>query len=624
MKIHMSNIGMTLHVIHKLRDRGIDNVKVNMDWQHLIMNGEHLPEYAALLAAEGPPRATSMQTTAGARSTTTTWSARSRFMETLELALELRRANYGANGERLGFDLYPYTEDQVAAVKRSVLTGASSTGRGDASTRRRCARRSRARTRCARTRSCTRRSARYRSDRRDRRRHDRGQGDRDRRRRQGARARGGVVRAVDAAARLGRAGSRTTGCARPSARLSRVEATAVGFSGQMHGLVALDADDAPLRPAMLWNDQRTGAECAEIERRIGLDRLIELTGNRALTGFTAPKLLWLRDARAGGVRAHPLDPAAEGLRAAEALRRARDRRRRRVRDAALRRRATGAGARRCSTALEMPGEWLPPVYESPEIARRRRPGGRGARRRRHRARSGLGRARDVGVVFGAARALRGRPRGARARLLPRGSRHLARDGRDALGRGLAAVAARRDCARRVASTTLVAEAEAWPPGSEGLLFAPYLAGERTPHADPDARGAFVGLSLRHDRGALVRAVLEGVAYGLRDSLELLARARRAARTSAGSRAAGRAASSGARSSPPCSTCRSRRPPPRKARPTAPRYSPARERSVRRSRDAAARCVRVRGRTNPDPTWCCLRDGYTRFRRLYPALSTLRA
>src|SRR5207237_9831378 len=71
------------------------------------------------------------------------------------------------------------------------------------------------------------------------------------------------------------------------------------------------------------------------------------------------------------------------------------------------------------------------------------------------------------------------------------------------------------------SDELVVEAEAWPPGAEGLLFAPYLAGERTPHADPDARAAFVGLSLRHDRGALVRAVLEGVAYGLRDSLELL-------------------------------------------------------------------------------------------------------
>ncbi|HEY5058253.1 MAG TPA: FGGY family carbohydrate kinase, partial [Gaiellaceae bacterium] len=73
-----------------------------------------------------------------------------------------------------------------------------------------------------------------------------------------------------------------------------VEPRAIGLSGQMHGLVALDEHDRPLRPAILWNDQRTGAECAEIEERIGVDRLIELTGNRALTGFTAPKLLWLR------------------------------------------------------------------------------------------------------------------------------------------------------------------------------------------------------------------------------------------------------------------------------------------------------------------------------------------
>ncbi|HZR94133.1 MAG TPA: FGGY family carbohydrate kinase, partial [Gaiellaceae bacterium] len=77
------------------------------------------------------------------------------------------------------------------------------------------------------------------------------------------------------------------------ARLDDVEA--IGYSGQMHGLVALDEDDVPLRPAILWNDQRTAAECAEIEQRVGLDRLIELTGNRALTGFTAPKLLWLRN-----------------------------------------------------------------------------------------------------------------------------------------------------------------------------------------------------------------------------------------------------------------------------------------------------------------------------------------
>src|SRR3954462_15744493 len=120
MKIHMSNIGMTLFVISKLRERGIENVKVNMDWQHLIMNGEHLPEYAALLASEG---------LLGHQHANSGWGTfdddnmvgATAFMETLELALELRRAGYGENGERLGFDLYPYTEDAVGAVKRSVL-----------------------------------------------------------------------------------------------------------------------------------------------------------------------------------------------------------------------------------------------------------------------------------------------------------------------------------------------------------------------------------------------------------------------------------------------------------------------------------------------------------------------
>jgi xylulokinase len=69
----------------------------------------------------------------------------------------------------------------------------------------------------------------------------------------------------------------------------------VGFSGQMHGLVVLDGAGTVLRPAILWNDQRTEAQCTEIEERVGLERLIALTGNRALTGFTAPKLLWLRE-----------------------------------------------------------------------------------------------------------------------------------------------------------------------------------------------------------------------------------------------------------------------------------------------------------------------------------------
>ena len=120
MKIFMRNVGMTLHVIHTLRKSGIDNVLVNMDWQHLIMNGENLAEYAALLAADG---------LLGHQHANSGWGTfdddnmvgATAFMETLELALELRRANYGANGERLGFDLYPYTEDAVGAVKRSVL-----------------------------------------------------------------------------------------------------------------------------------------------------------------------------------------------------------------------------------------------------------------------------------------------------------------------------------------------------------------------------------------------------------------------------------------------------------------------------------------------------------------------
>jgi len=120
MKIFMRNIGMALHVIHTLRGRGLNNIKVNMDWQHLIMNGENLAEYAALLASEG---------LLGHQHANSGWGTfdddnmvgATAFMETLELAVELRRAHYGDQGERLGFDLYPYTEDAVAAVRRSVL-----------------------------------------------------------------------------------------------------------------------------------------------------------------------------------------------------------------------------------------------------------------------------------------------------------------------------------------------------------------------------------------------------------------------------------------------------------------------------------------------------------------------
>jgi xylose isomerase len=120
MKIFMRNIGMTLHVIHTLRRQGLDNITVNMDWQHLLMNGENLGEYAAMLSAEG---------LLGHQHANAGWGTfdddnmvgTTAFMETLEIALELRRCGYGSKGERLGLDLYPYTEDGVAAVKRSVL-----------------------------------------------------------------------------------------------------------------------------------------------------------------------------------------------------------------------------------------------------------------------------------------------------------------------------------------------------------------------------------------------------------------------------------------------------------------------------------------------------------------------
>jgi xylose isomerase len=121
MKILMRDIGMTMFVINKVKARGVDtkNLKVNMDWQHLIMNGENLAEYASLLGAEK---------LLGHQHGNSGWGSfdddnmvgASFFMQTLELALALRRYNYGQGGERVGYDLFPYTEDQVAAVKRSI------------------------------------------------------------------------------------------------------------------------------------------------------------------------------------------------------------------------------------------------------------------------------------------------------------------------------------------------------------------------------------------------------------------------------------------------------------------------------------------------------------------------
>jgi xylulokinase len=304
----------------------------------------------------------------------------------------------------------------------------------------------------------------------------------------------------------------------------------IGLSGQMHGLVALDSADRIVRPAILWNDQRTGAECAEIEDRIGLARLIELTGNRALPGFTAPKLLWLRrhepDAFARVTRVClPKDYVRLRLTGSWAID---------VADASGTLLFDVAGRRWSSEvldALELRSEWLPPALESPEPAGETADGIPVAVGAGDQAAAALGVGVDrpgpasvvlgtSGVVFAMLAAYRPDER-ARVHVFC----HAVPGAWHAMGVMLSAAGSLKWLRDVVAPTAsfdeLVSEAENWEPGVEGLLFLPYLQGERTPHADPHARAAFAGLQLRHDRGALVRAVLEGVAFGLRDSLDLV-------------------------------------------------------------------------------------------------------
>jgi xylulokinase len=316
----------------------------------------------------------------------------------------------------------------------------------------------------------------------------------------------------------------------------------IGLSGQMHGLVALDAADRVLRPAILWNDQRTAAQCAEIESVVGFERLVALTGNRALTGFTAPKLLWLRDeepevfGRIASILL-PKDYVRMRLTGEKAI------------DAAD---ASGTllfdvAGRRWSdevvSALGLDAEWLPRVLESPEAAGVAGGGVPVAAGAGDQAAGALGvgvlhAGGPLSVVLGTSgvvfAALDAYAHDAEARV--HAFCHAVPGGWHAMGVMLSAagsLAWLRDAMGGGAPfSELLVEAERWGPGAEGLTFLPYLAGERTPHADPDARGAFTGLSLRHDRGALARAVLEGVAFGLRDSLDLVGELTAAAPVSA--------------------------------------------------------------------------------------------
>jgi xylulokinase len=396
---------------------------------------------------------------------------------------------------------------------------------------------------------------------------------------------------------------------------------ALGFSGQMHGLVVLGADERPLRPAILWNDQRTAAECAEIEERIGLDRLVELTGNRALTGFTAPKLLWLRTHEPdvyARIR-HVLLPK-DYVRFRLTGERAID-----VADASGTLLFDVAGRRwsdEALDALELPAEWLPPVHESPAIA--------GAGDQAAGA-LGVGIAAPggplsvvlgtSGVVFAALDAYRPEPEGRLHTFC-----HAVPGTWHAMGVMLSAAGSLR-WLRGVLDApyeTLLAEAAAVPPGAEGLLFAPYLQGERTPHADPDARAAFTGLSLRHERGHVARAVLEGVAYGLRDSLELL----RAVGVEA---SAGRVSGGGARSelwlklvASALGLTLERTEAEEGAAYGAALLGGVRAGVFADAHEAVAATVRVRDRIEPVPAWENAYDeGYARYRSLYPTLKSLR-
>jgi xylulokinase len=321
------------------------------------------------------------------------------------------------------------------------------------------------------------------------------------------------------------------------------EVAAVGLTGQMHGAVLLDDQGEVLRPAILWNDQRTAAECDLIRERFGLERLVAITGNDALTGFTAPKLLWVQRHEPDLWRrvAHVLLP--------------KDYVRHRLTGDYAMDKADSAGtllfdlaARDWSpevlAALEIDRSLMPPTHEGPEVtgvvgpsaaeACGLRPGtpvvaGGGDQSANA---VGLGAVASgvvalslgtSGVIFAATdrplhdplgrvhafcHAVPGRWHMMSVMLSAAGS---LRWFRDALAPG-------------VPFTQLSDEAAEVPAGSGGLYFLPYLTGERNPHPDPSARGAFVGLTVQHDRRHMARAVLEGVAFGLRDGLELMVEA----------------------------------------------------------------------------------------------------
>lgn len=315
---------------------------------------------------------------------------------------------------------------------------------------------------------------------------------------------------------------------------------AVGLTGQMHGLVLLDESGNILRPAILWNDQRTQSQCDEIHARVGKERFIQITGNVALTGFTAPKILWVKEnepevyAKAKHVLL-PKDYIRYKLTGEYAMDK-----------------ADGAGtvlfdlqsrdwSDEVLAALEIPRTWMPRTFEGTEFTghiteeaaqltglKVETPVAAGGGDQAAGA-VGVGAVEPgivgltvgtSGVVFATTPSALIEPEGrlhAFCHAVP-GLWHF-------MGVMLSAAGSlqwyRDTLAPNMSFDELLKEAEAIPAGSEGLQFLPYLSGERTPYPDPLARGAFIGLTVRHHRAHMTRAVLEGVAFGLKDSFTLI-------------------------------------------------------------------------------------------------------
>jgi len=314
----------------------------------------------------------------------------------------------------------------------------------------------------------------------------------------------------------------------------------IGLTGQMHGLVLLGETGVVLRPAILWNDQRTQAQCDEIHRIIGKERLIQICGNIALTGFTAPKILWVAQNEPDiyTQARHVLLP--------------KDYIRFRLTGEYAMDKADGSGtilfnlkergwSSELLSALNIPENWMPPTFEGTEFT--------GVVNTFAAAETGLLAGTPVvagggdqsaqavgvgsvepgiigltvgtsGVVFATTPSALIEPQGrlhAFCHAVP-GMWHF-------MGVMLSAAGSlqwfRDTLAPGEDFDTLMKEAETVPAGCEGLQFLPYLSGERTPHPDPNARGAFVGLTLRHHRSSLTRSVLEGVAFGLKDGFMLI-------------------------------------------------------------------------------------------------------